>query len=172
MSHLSKHRIGSKFPRHAKIIAAQEMLPREFFEELYKFAFVRNPWDLQVSSYHHVRKEKPEAIAHIEDFTGFLDWKFCAKRPYQFHLDICSEPQVNYLRGLSGDFLTDFVGKYENLQEDLDLICDQIGVKRVELPHKRKAASRDRYRAYYSERDAALIGRIFAPDVEAFGYHY
>jgi len=47
-----------KFPRHAKAIAAQEMLPREVYEGLFKFAFVRNPWDLQVSSWHHIRRER------------------------------------------------------------------------------------------------------------------
>jgi len=52
ISHLTGHRLGCKFPRHAKIIAAREMLPRELFESVFKFAFIRNPWDLQVSSFH------------------------------------------------------------------------------------------------------------------------
>ena len=56
LSHASGHRIASKLPRHAKIIAAKEMLPQEFFDGLFKFAFVRNPWDLQVSSWHHLRR--------------------------------------------------------------------------------------------------------------------
>ena len=48
---------GIKFPRHSKIIAA-EMLPAETFDNLFKFVFVRNPWDLQVSSFHHIRRER------------------------------------------------------------------------------------------------------------------
>ena len=62
LSHLTGHRIAAKLPRHAKIIAAQEMLPHEFFDGLFKFAFVRNPWDLQVSSYHHLKRERPHLL--------------------------------------------------------------------------------------------------------------
>ena len=50
LSGLVKHEVGIKLPRHAKAITAKEMLPHDFYESLFKFAFVRNPWDLQVSS--------------------------------------------------------------------------------------------------------------------------
>jgi len=50
---MANHELAIKLPRHSKAIAAKEMLPREFYDSLFKFAFVRNPWDLQVSSYHH-----------------------------------------------------------------------------------------------------------------------
>lgn len=172
MSHLCGHRIGCKFPRHAKLVAAQEMLPRELFEALFKFGFVRNPWDLQVSSFHHVRKERPEAIAHVEDFAAFLRFKFRTERPFIFHLDICAEPQIHYLKGTNGRLAVDFVGRYENLQADFDTICDRGGLPRQTLPHKRKAESRERYRRYYSEEDAALVAEVFAEDIAEFGYEF
>ena len=42
LSHMTGHRIGSKLPRHAKIIAAKEMLPRELFNKLFKYAWIRS----------------------------------------------------------------------------------------------------------------------------------
>ena len=62
LSALFNHELACKLPRHAKAIAAQEMLPRELYQRLFKFAFVRNPWDLQVSSYHHLQRERPQLL--------------------------------------------------------------------------------------------------------------
>ena len=172
LSHLSGHRLGTKFPRHAKIIAAKEMLPKEYFDRLYKFAFVRNPWDLQVSSYHHLRRERPRLLEGITDFSTFVRRKLDPERPYQYHLDTSIERQSDYLVDLSGRIVADFVGHYERLQEDFDLICEQIGIGRRRLPHRRKAADREDYRRYYDDQTADLVAEYFRRDIENFGYAF
>ena len=68
LSQLCGHKLGCRFPRHSKVIAAKEMLPAEYFAGLYKFAYVRNPWDLQVSSYHHIKRERPHL--YFDPSTG------------------------------------------------------------------------------------------------------
>jgi hypothetical protein len=73
-------KLGLKFPRHAKAIAAKEMLPEPVYRGLFKCAIVRNPWDLQVSSWHHIRREKPEVLADVRDFGDFLRLKFDPER--------------------------------------------------------------------------------------------
>jgi hypothetical protein len=172
LSHWTGHRIGSKLPRHAKIIAAKEMLPRELFDRLFKFAFVRNPWDLQVSSYHHIRRERPHLMEHIEDFQEFIRWKLDPERPYQFHVDTSIELQSDYLIDLSGRVVVDFIGKYEKLQEDFDEVCRRIGIPRRVLPRKRQAKGRDAYREYYDDETAERVARRFRPDIERFGYEF
>ncbi len=173
LSHLTGHRIGTKFPRHAKIVAAKEMLPREFFDGLFKFAFVRNPWDLQVSSYHHIRRERPHLMAGIRDFPGFVRWKLDPERAYQFHIDTSIELQSDYVKDLSGEIVVDFVGRYERLQEDFDEVCKRIGLPLRALPHKRQAKDRaSDYRRYYDDATAELIATYFKPDIDAFGYAF
>lgn len=173
LSHLSGHRIGSKFPRHAKVIAAKEMLPHELFERLYKFAFVRNPWDLQVSSFHHVRRERPHLMQGHDDFDAFLRFKLDPERPYQYHLDTSIELQSDYLVDLHGKVVVDFVGKYESLAADFAAVCERIGVHVPALPHERQATDRGRdYRSYYSDATAELVARRFARDIELFGYRF
>jgi len=172
LSHLSGHRLGTKFPRHAKIIAAKEMLPKEYFDRLYKFAFVRNPWDLQVSSYHHLRRERPRLLEGIADFSTFVRRKLDPERPYQYHLDTSIERQSDYLVDLSGRIVADFVGHYERLQEDFDLICEHIGIGRRRLPHRRKATDREDYRRYYDDETADLVAEYFRRDIENFGYAF
>jgi hypothetical protein len=173
LSHLSGHRLGSKFPRHSRIIAAKEMLPETFFNGLFKFAIVRNPWDLQVSSYHHIRRERPHLIAHINDFEQFIRWKLDPQRPYQYHVDTSIQSQLDYLIDLQGNLLVDFIGHYETLTDDFGEITRRIGIKHLQLPHKRKATDRKKdYRSYYSDDLAALVGDHFRRDIEALGYNF
>ncbi|MCU7927245.1 MAG: sulfotransferase family protein [Candidatus Thiodiazotropha sp. (ex Dulcina madagascariensis)] len=172
-SHFSGHRLGSKFPRHARIVAAKELLPEPFFNGLFKFAIVRNPWDLQVSSYHHIRRERPHLIAHIHDFDHFMRWKLDPERAYQYHVDTSIQSQLDYLIDLRGDILVDFIGHYENLAEDFSEIARRIGVKDMTLPHKRKARDRKKdYRGYYSDELAGLVSEHFRRDIEALGYRF
>ncbi|HGG60022.1 MAG TPA: sulfotransferase [Gammaproteobacteria bacterium] len=172
-SHLTKHRLGTKFPRHSKIIAAREMLPAELFERLFKFAFVRNPWDLQVSSFHHIRRERPEFMNGIEDFNEFMRWKFDPERPYQYHIDTSLEWQTDYLVDLHGNKLVDFIGRTERLQQDFDQVCERIGIPPIALPSKRKATDRrPDYREYYEDDTAELVAQHFARDIEMLGYTF
>jgi len=172
LSHATGHRIASKLPRHAKIIAAKEMLPQELFDKLFKFAFVRNPWDLQVSSWHHLKRERPHLVEHLTDFESFIRWKLDPERPYQYHIDTSIELQTDYLKDLDGTILVDFIGRYENLQADYEEVCRHIGIKPPSLPHKRQAKDRKDYRDYYNDATAELITVFFQPDVETFGYSF
>ncbi len=173
LSHLTGHRIASKLPRHSKIVCAQEMLPHDFFQGLFKFAFVRNPWDLQVSSYHHLKRERPHLLEGRESFAEFTRWKLDPERPYQYHLDTAITLQTDYLVDLRGRVLTDFIGHYESLQDDFDTICKKLGVETPLLPHKRQATDRSKdYRSYYSDDLAERVGTYFARDVDLLKYRF
>lgn len=172
ISHLSSHTLGIKFPRHAKVIAAKEMLPEIFFDSLYKFAFVRNPWDLQVSSYYHLKRERPYLVEN-RTFQEFLLWKFNPDRSYQYHMDTSIQLQSDYLIDLKGNVVVDYIGRYENLEADFLYICKAIGLKKIpKLPHKRKAKERSDYQPYYTETTKNLVWDYFKKDIELFGYTF
>ena len=172
ISSLSHHRLGCKIPRHAKAIAAYEMLPRDLFNELFKFAFVRNPWDLQVSSYHHIQRERPHLLKGIEDFEAFLRWKLDPARPYQYIIDTSIELQSEYLIDLNGNIIVDFIGRYERLEEDFQEACARIGIKAPKLPHRRQAKDRTAYQKYYTDETTELIARHFSRDIKMFDYTF
>ncbi len=172
ISSLSHHRLGCKIPRHAKAIAAYEMLPRDLFNELFKFAFVRNPWDLQVSSYHHIQRERPHLLKRIEDFEAFLRWKLDPARPYQYIIDTSIELQSEYLIDLNGNIIVDFIGRYERLEEDFQEACARIGIKAPKLPHRRQAKDRTAYQKYYTDETTELIARHFSRDIKMFDYTF
>ena len=172
MSGVTGHSLGIKLPRHCKVITAQEMLPREVFEGLFKFAFVRNPWDLQVNSYHHIKRERPQLLQGDESFADFLHRKLDPELPWQYHISTSITPQLHYLVDLNGEQIVDYVGRYESLQADFDKCCERIGLPKQSLPHRRRATGRSDYRDYYDDRTNALVARHFAADIEAFGYTF
>lgn len=173
LNELSGDRIGTKFPRHAKIILAKEVLPERFFEGLFKFTFVRNPWDLQVSSFHHIRRSWPHLVEGRDDFGDFLRWRFDPQRPLEPHVETSNRLQTDSMIDLNGDLLVDFIGHYESLLEDFDSACKRIGIRTPALGHKRKSATRERdYRGYYTDETAELVAWHFARDIEILGYRF
>lgn len=173
ISGLCGHTLGLKFPRHAHIIAAKEMLPEDYFNKLYKFAFVRNPWDLQVSSFHHIQRERPQVMNGITDFNEFMRYKFDPERPYQYHIDTSLSLQSDYVVDLYGKLLVDFIGRNEQLEEDFWAVVEKLNLPIKTLPGKRIAKDRDKdYRRYYNNETAELVAAHFARDIELFAYQY
>lgn len=172
ISSLTGHRLGLKFPRHAHIIAAKEMLPEPYFNALYKFAFVRNPWDLQVSSFHHIMRERPDAMNGITDFNDFMRYKFDPGRPYQYHIDTSLSLQSDYLVDLHGKLLTNFLGRYEQLEQDFSQLVGELELPVGQLPHRRKAVDRTDYRTYYQPDVVDMVAGHFARDIELLDYRF
>ena len=172
ISGFTGHKLGLKFPRHAHIIAAKEMLPEPYYNVLFKFAFVRNPWDLQVSSFHHIQRERPQAMSGITDFNDFMRWKFNPERPYQFHIDTSLSLQSDYLVDLHGNNQMDFIGRYESLEQDFEEVCSKLKLK-LSLPHKRQAKDRGKdYRQYYAPDTIELVAKHFKRDIAMLNYQF
>lgn len=97
------------------------------YERYFSFAFVRNPWDRVVSFYKHL------GFANIVDFKTFaLDilpnriWR-------QKHWFV--GPQSEFILDNEGKCLVDFVGRFENLQEDFAQIAQRIDLPQRRLEH-------------------------------------
>ena len=80
------------------------------------------------------------------------------------------QPQVDWISDESGNFLVDFIGRFEQLERDFTVVCSHLG-RTAPLPHTKKSFSRD-HQDVYDERTAQIIAEAFAPDIEAFGYDF
>tara|TARA_R110002072_G_scaffold46591_13_gene129293 strand:+ start:13651 stop:14331 length:681 start_codon:yes stop_codon:yes gene_type:complete len=81
-------------------------------------------------------------------------------------------PQVFYLSkpGITG-IGVDMIGRFENLHDDWQRICDRVGVKST-MPHLRNSQA-DRghsYADFYTPESKAIVRKLYARDFEVFGY--
>ncbi len=159
--------IASALPNisdHARAVEIRSALPREVYEGYFKFAFVRNPWDWQVSWYHYI-VQNPEhhehaAVARLGGFEEFLRWR----------IDHPVWLQKDFVTDESGREIVDFIGRFETLDAAFGCVCYVTGV-RARLPHLNRSRHAD-YRTYYSDRACALLEEYARADIEYFGYRF
>jgi len=149
--------------KHATATEIRDSLDREIFNSVFKFTFVRNPWDWQVSLYHYIL-ENPENHGYEETM------KLGSFRNFVFSREKLSFTQTSCLVDESGNLLVDFVGKFENLDQDFQSICRKVGIAAC-LPHINKTKRTD-YQDYYDAETRDLTARLYAEDIERFGYTF
>jgi hypothetical protein len=67
--------------------------------------------------------------------------------------------------------MVNFVGRLETVSEDVDHLLSELGLPLARLPHFNRGAQRD-YRSLYNAHTKAIIGTVFAEDIERFGYDF
>ena len=144
------------------------------WDEYFKFAFVRNPWDRLVSSFNYQKKVVHEKEKYGIDNPNYEDYKrFTKDNNFSSWMNppLKMGPNFKALVDESNNFLMDFIGKFENLQEDFNTICDKIEIPQQKLPHKNKT-NHKHYTEYYDEETRQLVAKKFAKDIEYFGYEF
>lgn len=150
-------------------------MSRKEYDELFTFAFIRNPWSRELSRYLFITK-RPQHIRHREVMTSrsFEGWlRYLYKHPHR------RQNQLDMLTDKNGKMITTLIGKYENLQQDFNKVCVQVGVPRLELFHidlvgMENLIRKDfgQYRKYYNAETRRLVGEICKIDIEYFDYKF
>lgn len=152
----------SPYPWHITAKELKEKMgdnPR--FDSYFKFGFVRDPWDLQVSLYTFMLKlekhNQHRLIKNMRNFDEYIDWRV--------NKDLRLQKTFFYD---NDTLLVDFVGKFENLSKDYSQICYKLNVT-GQLPHINKSR-KDTDLALYTQSSVDAVYDAFFPDVIAFGY--
>jgi hypothetical protein len=153
---------SSNFHNHIKASELKRQIPNKVFDEYYKFGFVRNPWDWQVSLYTYMIKQKKHFQntlgASFASFDEYIDWRV--------HEDLHLQKDFFYQ---DDEFLMDYIGKMETIAEDYTKICEKLSMV-SKLPHLNASRDDNKYLKFYSEKSLQLVSQAFAPDIELFGY--
>ncbi|MGE3333104.1 MAG: sulfotransferase family 2 domain-containing protein [Rhodospirillaceae bacterium] len=148
---------------HALAKNVRPMMRRQTFDSLYKVGFVRNPWDLQLSLYKYNLKF-PELQVAKQDFSSFESFVMSAPDD-EFPMG----QQKRFLFDDEDNQLVDFIGRYENLEQDFRTVCSEIGMDDVTLEH-RNATEHAHWSTYYTREMFDKVRRHAKADIEAFGY--
>lgn len=165
-------------PGHINVYTYQLIYPKRIFDSYFKFTFVRNPWDRLVSAYLFMkaggahRKDREWAQTHLsahENFPSFVREGLSQENILNWpHF----RPQVEFLKGQQGKLAMDFIGRFENIQQDFRQVTDHLGIERELLFINKTKTKRDPYQSYYTEELRDIAAAVYREDIEAFGYQF
>jgi hypothetical protein len=161
-------------------------LPQQW-QELFSFAFVRNPFDRLVSAWKmftvgtgddawHLPEGGPIAMSladtirmGIDPDAPFGHPRYNGIKPtpmsrFKNHI----LPQTHPYHGLRH---VKFIGRFETLQADFSIVADHLNLPLRELP-KTNWTEHHHYRQYYDSETRQLATTFLAEDLERFGYEF
>ena len=150
-------------------------------DEYFKFTFVRNPWDKIVSNYFFRMGfcKRTQKLSFKDWVTNSTKKKSPTFDNYSFLYCFAQRPQLDWISDRNGKLLVDFIGRFENLHEDFNIICDRLEIPRQELSYKNKSTLRNpkdhgrkHYGELYDDETKEIIEERFAKDIEYFGYKF
>jgi len=152
-----------RFRTHASAAIIKRHLPADTYHNLFKFGFIRNPWDQLVSHYHYIQQysshHRSKQVAKLS-FPEFV--KMWINKGKVDH----SKMFYNH----RGEMLVDFLGRFETLDRDFKSICRHLNLD-VTLPRENASSHRD-YREYYDEDLKQYVADKLHREIEYFGYSF
>jgi hypothetical protein len=170
--------------KHWTALEMRDLLGEARWAALFKFAFVRNPWDRLVSWWAMIDGHRA-AFEQGRQLNRFQTYILTNARTFAEFVENCSEEivdsdgrkcvhrnQLDYLTDASGTIIVDFVGRSEALADDMAQIARRLGRAPFDIPHLNASPGRAAYPTYYDDRLAQRVGEIYARDIAAFGYTF
>lgn len=150
-----------------------------YWDSYFKFAFVRNPWDRMVSCL------KYKGFFGIIEKNGQLDFRPYKKR-FGYPLTLENDYRFSDRKAIKSkkhrwncvylnmlDESLDFIGKFENLQEDTTFIQEQLGIEKpFPIQQPIEHSERSSYVNYYNARSKKTVARLFKKDIKHFNYTF
>lgn len=180
---LAKHQDGierfevrnSKYniTKHSTLSHYKSVLDVNTYRSLFKFAIIRNPWDMMISYYFSPHRGITEW--NRKNFISLM------KKVPTLHQFICekSSPDRIWVKfgaksaSLIKRFNTDinFLMRFEHLEDDFRVVCERLDIPFSHLP-KRNASARTHYSKYYDDELKEIVRKKFAEEIEFGNYMF
>lgn len=167
--------------KHLTALECLNKVGEEVWANYFTFCFVRNPWDRLVSQYKFSGQdwgnkyfEKPLS------FKGFVKQIVEKRLPFSKHdhrsklglqngdSDWGQLPRITNERN---EIIVDFVGRFENLQADYNVVCENLELVSKPILHINESSfDTKHYWEYYDDESATIVAAIFEEDIERFNY--
>ncbi len=148
-----------KTVKHSPLSQYKQTLPQYLYADMYKFAAVRNPWDMLVSLYFSPVWNRTSWDRRL--FETLID-----KTPVLRDFIVTDDSRMKPI-----DADVDFIVRFENLEEDFLQVCGLIGIPAQRLPHRNRS-QRKHYSCYYDSCLRKKVAEKFAEEISVFGYSF
>ena len=156
-------------------------IPLEKWKTYFKFCVVRNPYDRAISSYEFLKQRIEDKRLHptLEkekcDFHYFFTHEEELNHNGFMHYHAYASQVKNIKDNIHGVKM-DYIAKYENLEEELILVLQKMGI--TEFPHlnlvknevKINKTKKKSFDTYFNEETLKIVNEKFKEDFETFGY--
>mgnify|MGYP001028595871 FL=1 len=152
---------------HSPASLVKKRVGDEIWDEYFKLAFVRNPYDRCVSFYFYHQSPQYKRIQGHNHSTIEE-----TKKPYKEWLIKQLSAQHNMVAIPQSVYINrplDFIGRYENLENDYQYFIKKIGGEK-QLPHYNKSIDHNSWEHYYDDELKEIVGKHFKDDFDLFGY--
>jgi len=149
-------------------ISAQQIAPHlepAIWQSYFKFAIVRNPFDRFISICFFLNRKNPQFLETP------LQWMKSAIAVPRFRARVLVRSQYLQLVDAQGNSAMDYIGRYEQLQDSVNEICDRLQIKSTQL-QKRNTSEHNQYREYYDEELKSAVAELYQEDLRRFNYCY
>lgn len=156
--------------------------PKIKWDEYWKFAFVRNTYDCLVAAYkHHMQVSY---FSHLPD----MESKISTAKNFTFHHYVTNCWGADYTQWdyitYKGKLNLDFIGRFENLQEDFNKVLDHIGLPRKQLQRLHTSENREymlpetaaianqHYSLWYTDELLDFVNKKAKQEIEYFDFKF
>lgn len=137
------------------------------YDDFFKFTFVRNPWDRMFSIYRFLQTFPNPSTPVPDSFEEFvLAYDANNRSPGQIGI------QTDFILDAIGNSMVDFVGRFENLYNDLQVVSKKINIVLPTTMYRENTTEHKPYQEYYSDKARKAVEVKFKSDIEYFEYEF
>ncbi len=159
--------------KHATLTQYSEVLEKDLFQDLFKCAVIRNPWDRMISLYFSPHRGKINWDR--DNFVNMIK----QIKPLQYYIYDHSNSSSGWLEFIFSkkkkmdqpDQHIDYLLQFERLDDDFKKLCELLDIPFKELP-VRNRSDHGHFMQYYDEKLKDIVGRKFKEEIDFFGYDF
>jgi hypothetical protein len=148
-----------KTRKHSPLSQYKEVIPKEKYDNLFKFTIIRNTWERVFSYYNYYIYTRRLPFDRMQ-FIEFIQKRV---QPIRWYICCDDSEQLNWNMNM---FL-----HFEDLAEHFKVLCKKIDIPHQDLPFINKLEY-SHYTDYIDDRIRNLIGEKFKEEIEFFDFEF
>jgi hypothetical protein len=157
--------------KHSSLRTYKREIEPVVFNDLFKFATIRNPWDMCVSFFFSPhrgdvswdRRSFKEFISNVQTIDHYIQTPNRKNRLLK-KLSFLPQGLLPLLENPLDDEV-DFILRFENLNEDFKTVCNRLDLPCENLPHRNRS-TRDFYTKYYDRELIQIVEKRFFREIK------